>query len=171
MLLKHENIGKTLKNVLGKKGMGFVVLGIFAGLLMLMVPSNEHSAENAVSAEKIISSGEYCELLESKAVELIKELPDVRDCKVFITLDRGFRYVYATDQHVREEGSGKETEKTVVLAKEGNGESPLLVEETMPSVAGVAVVCRGASYETQYRIIELMCALFDIKSNRITVQC
>ncbi len=122
------------------------------------------------SASQKLTSAEYCALLEQKAVKLIESLPEVDECSVFITLDSGYQYVYATDQHVREDGDTKETDKTIVLADGEKGEDPILIQETMPKIAGVAVVCGGASYETQYRIIELMCALFDIKSNRISVQ-
>ena len=85
-------------------------------------------------------------------------------CTFFQNLNE---YVYASDQRARGSGDSREVEKTYVLAAESN---PVLLRETPPVVAGVAVVCRGASYETQYRIIELMCALFDIGSNRISVQ-
>ena len=150
--------------------MGFAALGLVLGIILLLMPVGEKQAAEVSENGGLISSVAYVALLEEKAVGLIKEIEGVDDCKVFITLERGFRYVYATDQHVKEESLAKETDKTIVLANKDGGESPILIEETMPAVAGVAVVCKGASYETQYRIIETMCALFDIKSNRITVQ-
>ncbi len=167
--MKAENARERLKKLFSTKGFGFVAIGITAGLLLMIMPSGETETEKAES-EAVISSAEYCAMLESKAEELIKSLPEVEDCSVFITLESGYRYIYATDQHVRETSDSKETDKTIVLAGNGNGESPVLIEETMPSVAGVAVVCGNADYRTQYRIIELMCALFDIESNRISVQ-
>ena len=112
-------------------------------------------------------TGDYCALLEEKAESLIGMLDGVKECRVVITLEKGYEYVYASDQRARGSGDSREVEKTYVLAAESN---PVLLRETPPVVAGVAVVCRGASYETQYRIIELMCALFDIGSNRISVQ-
>lgn len=112
-------------------------------------------------------TGDYCALLEAKAESLIGMLDGVKECRVVITLAEGYEYVYASDQRARGSGDSREVEKTYVLAAESN---PVLLRETPPVVAGVAVVCRGASYETQYRIIELMCALFDIGSNRISVQ-
>lgn len=168
--MKTEKIPSLLKKMLGKKGMGFAALGLVLGIILLLLPTEKNSEPEIDSETGFMPSSTYVALLEEKAVALIKEIEGVDDCKVFITLERGFRYVYATDQHVREKEDGKETDKTIVLANKEGGESPILIEETMPAVAGVAVVCKGASYETQYRIIELMCALFDIKSNRITVQ-
>lgn len=167
--MKANEIQGKIKSLFEKKGFGFVVIGLLAGLVLLILPQSEPENE-VLPSDDALTSAEYCALLEQKAQNLICELPEVDGCSVFVTLDKGFRYVYATDQHVREESDFKETDKTIVLAGNGNGEEAILIEETMPSVAGVAVVCKGASYETQYRIIELMCALFDIQSNRISVQ-
>lgn len=168
--MRAEELKEKTKKLFGKKGFGFAFIGFFAGLMLLILPADSKAEDPKTPDESFVSSTEYCKMLEEKAAELICELPEVDDCRVFITLEKGYRYVYATDQHVRENGDGKDTDKTIVLAGNGSGESPILIEETMPSVAGVAIVCRGASYETQYRIIELICALFDIKSNRISVQ-
>ena len=39
----------------------------------------------------------------------------------------------------------------------------------MPAVEGVAVVCEGASAVTEQKIISIVSALFNIKSNKISV--
>lgn len=167
--MKSNSFTERIKKLLSAKGMGFALIGLIAGMVLLMMPS-EDNTDISPTVDDTLTSAEYCLLLEQKAVSLIKQLPNTDDCDVFITLEKGFRYVYATDQHVREESDFKETDKTVVLAGNGSGENAILIEESMPKVAGVAVVCKNASYETQYKIIELMCALFDISSNRISVQ-
>ena len=168
--MKVEGIRLKLEKIFGKRGVIFVALGLLAGLALLIVPKASDESTAVTQAETADYSAQYCASLEQKAERLIKSLSGVKDCTVFITLEKGYRCVYATDQHVREESGYKETDKTIVLADNGNGETAILIEEAMPTVAGVAIVCRGASYETQYRIIELVCALFDIESNRISVQ-
>ncbi len=167
--MSADELQKRIKALFSRKGFGIVVIGLVAGIILLLLPKNDTEAE-PVQTDSALTSAEYCLLLEQKAEEMICRLDGVDACSVFITLDKGYRYVYATDQRVREESGSKETEKTIVLAGNGNGENAILIEETLPTVAGVAVVCKGASYETQYRIIGLMCALFDINSNRISVQ-
>jgi len=157
------------KKLFNKKGAGFVALGIVAGLILLLMPTG--NAKNTPSEPKTHSTAEeYCTHLETKTEGIISRITGVKDCCVFITLEKGYRYVYATDQHVYDRSDGKDTDKTIVLAGNGNGEDPILVEETMPSVAGVAVVCPRADYQTQYKIVELLSALFNIPSNRISVQ-
>lgn len=168
-LSKSNSFLEKLKSSLGNKGFVIVIVGVLAGLMLLLIPTEESTNRESVNSEST-PSVEYCEMLENKAEALIKELPEVDGCRVFLTLESGYRYIYATDQHVREGEKTKETDKTIVLAGNGNGESPILIEESMPKIAGVAVVCPKASYETQYRIVELMCALFDIDSHRISVQ-
>lgn len=161
---------EKLKKLFGTKSGAFIIIGILAGVALLLIPSETKQTEITEPDGEVINSVDYCETLEQKAEELILRLPEVKDCSVFITLESGFRYIYATDQHVYEESGSKQTDKTIVLADGTDGETAILVEETMPKIAGVAVVCEGASYETQRRIIDLICALFDIKSNRISVQ-
>ncbi len=167
--MKVDGFAEKMKKLFSRKGIGVVIVGIIAGICLLILPSSE--SETTEIKSNVTSTGaEYCENLERKAEQLIKQLPEVDKCSVFITLESGYRYIYASDQKVREGTDSKETEKTVVLAGDGGGEKPLVVEEIMPKVAGVAIVCPKASYETQYRIVELVSALFDIKSNRISVK-
>ena len=167
--MRLDGFTQGMKKLFARKGMGAIALGLFAGILLLLLPSSNGERED-FGQVTVTNGNEYCTMLEEKAVRLIKELPEVDDCSVFITLESGYKYVYATDQRVREESDSKETEKNVVLAGNGNGESPILIQETMPKVAGVAIVCPKASYETQYRIVELISALFDVSSNRISVK-
>lgn len=166
--MKANGVSAKIKALLSRKGAGIVIIGILAGLILLILPSSDEKSE--INTASVLTGTEYCKLLEEKAEKLIKQLPEVEKCSVFITLESGYRYIYASDQRVKEASDSKETEKTVVLAGNGNGEEPLVVEEIMPKVAGVAIVCPDASYETQYRIVELISALFDIKSNRISVK-
>ncbi len=163
--MKANDIFKKLTKT---KGIGFIILGIVAGILLLLMPKNEGEVTVQVSSPS--PCDEYCAMLEQKTEALINELPNVDSCSVFITLESGYKYVYATDQHINEQENGKETDKTIVLADNAEGEAPILIQETLPAVSGVAVVCADASYETQYKIIELICALFNIPSNRISIQ-
>lgn len=157
------------------KTLPYIVIGAAAFFVLLLFPESDVGSE-AEPSGTAVTSAEYCALLESKAEELICYLAEVKDCSVFITLSEGYTYIYATDQKVNETdspdstGYSKSTEKTIVLAEADGDSRPILINEKMPEVAGVAVVCRGASYETQYKIIELMCALFDVSSNKISVQ-
>ena len=153
--MKNNELFERIKKLFDKKGFGFVFLALIAGVALMLIPSSGQET-TPIEENKTITSFEYCTLLEQKAKSLICELPEIDGCEVFITLEKGYRYIYATDQHVNETDQGKQTDKTIVLADGENGELPLVIEEKMPKIAGVAVVCGKASYETQYRIIELI---------------
>lgn len=149
------------------------MLGILAGVILLLLPTE---SEETVQEDTIYqSANEYCLALEEKTAALIKELDGVENCKVQITLAYGYEYIYATNQRVNEtfNSSGatatKETEKEYVVITSDNGNKTVLLRETMPTVQGIAVVCNNVSYETQYQIISLLTALYDISSNKISV--
>lgn len=156
------------------KGIGYILLGILAGVILLLLPTDKETASTDQPIYK--SANEYCLALEEKTAALLSELDGVKNCKVQITLVYGYEYVYASDQRVNEtfnSGGGtatKETEKKYVIITSGSGSEPVLLREKMPTVQGIAVVCSGASYETQYKIISLLTALFDVSSNKISVQ-
>ena len=173
MSAKNEPLSGLLKRFSRGRLFIFAVLGAFAGVMLLLLPSGGES-KSAAAAPETESAEIYRAELERRATELVCALPGVADCRVVITLSEGYKYVYASDMHLREEGAEPartvQSDKTVVLADNGNGKSPAVVSETMPAVAGVAVVIPGADYDTKYRVIELMCALFDVKSNRVSVQ-
>ncbi len=163
-----------MKKLLKIKGIGYIFLGVLAGVILLLIPTEKE----APSAEEPIykSASEYCLALEEKTEALISELDGVKSCKVQITMVYGYEYVYATDQRVAETYNSdgntetKEIEKKYVIITSSGGSEPVLLREKMPTIQGIAVVCRGASYETQYKIISLLTALFDISSNKISVQ-
>lgn len=171
---KESRLKGFLKKFRNKKGLGFAVVAALSSLILLIFPSG--TKQEAKEEEHVFSSQEYCEKLEGKAEDLIKELSGVKSCRVVITLKQGFSYVYASDQKVTEnfsengETASKSIEKKTVISENDKKKGPVAAQENMPSVAGVAIVCPGVSYETQYKIISLMSALFDIPSSRISVQ-
>ncbi|MDD4165046.1 MAG: hypothetical protein PHD46_02935 [Eubacteriales bacterium] len=149
------------------------MLGILAGVILLLLPTE---GENPVREENVYkSANDYCLALEEKTEAIIKKLDGVEDCKVQITLMYGYEYIYATNQHVNETFNSdgnkatKETKKEYVVITSDNGGGTVLLRETMPTIKGIAVVCSNATYETQYQIISLLTALFDISSNNISV--
>lgn len=152
----------------------FVLLAALAALMLLLLPSSSGSPDTDKKPAAEESLTEYCAMLESKAEELICLLDGVKECCVVVTLETGYTCTYATDQSVKESffesgsTSQKETQKTVVF-HDSDGSAVVLKQE-LPRISGVGVVCRGATRETQYKIISLVSALFDVSSNRINVQ-
>ena len=122
---------------------------------------------------KTFSAAEYKTNLEIQTRDLVKELDGVKDCEVMITLECGYEYLYASDQTLDRtyDNSGivisSNADKKYVLDGDGN---PIIICETPPAVSGIAIVAKGISTETQYRIIRLLQAVYGIQSNRISVE-
>ncbi len=136
---------------------------------MMLIPSGE----NDTSAASVPSSLEYREMLENETTELLCGINGIKSCRVIITLESGFEYTYASDKYSSQkyasDGNAEHVEAKSEIFASGDGNA-VLVKEKMPRVAGVAVVCSGADAETRLKIISLLSALFDIGSDRISVQ-
>ena len=160
------NTGAWMQKLKHIKGLPYIALALAAGIVLLLLPSGS-GHESTVSA----SLGDtYRASLEQEVADLLCEMEGVESCRVVLTLASGYEYTYATDQRVTEHEGGKETEKTVVLATQSGGEEPILLREKLPIVLGIAVVCPGADYVACARIKELLCALFALSDEQISIQ-
>lgn len=130
----------TLEKIKRIKALPYLLLALAAGTLLLLLPKAK--TETSVCAP-YDASADYKTSLEAELCTLLSALDGVKTCTVVVTLDTGYEYLYASDQSVRETSSGKETDKKIVLANDGDGQSPLLLREKMPTVAAVAVGLRG----------------------------
>ena len=149
------------------KGLPYLLLALAAGLILLLLPSGK--SDSAITNDTP-GSTEYRLALEQEVRSLICDLDGVKDCTVVLTLSYGYEYTYATDQRVKEQSDGKETEKTIVLATENGNQTPLPLREKQPVVCGVAVVCPGADEAIRSRIASLLRALFALEDPYISIQ-
>ena len=135
----------------------------------MLLPESKKTAETV----SFPNCEEYRLQLEDQTQKLIKELEGVSDCKVMITLESGYEYLYASDQTLDRtyDNSGtllsSKADKKYILDGEG---CPIIISETPPVVCGIAVVAKNISAETEYKIIRLLQAVYGISSNRISVQ-
>ena len=147
------------------KGFPFVVIALVAGIALMLLPDGGDSRKS--EAKPSDDAREYVEYLEAKAAKLIKEVEGVKDCTVMISVTGGYRYSYASNQRVTQNGENRDTQKEYVTLD--GDTTPLLTEQRMPEILGVAVVCPGISAETEYKVMTLLSALFDVSSNRISI--
>lgn len=148
-----------------QKALPFVLFALIAGIFLLVMPQSGSTSKESGGAAG--ETREYVEYLEEKAANIICEMSDVKRCTVMISVKGGYKSYYASNQRVTQNGETRDTQKEYVTV--GGGDSALLTEQRMPEVLGVAVVCPGISAETEYRVMSLVSALFDVPTNRISI--
>ena len=112
------------------------------GILLIFISSFDSDGTSGIVNEEI-SLDEYKERIESEVASLCSSVEGVGRCRVFITFERGEQTVY--------KGSA-------------------VLETKPPRVQGVTVVCRGAESDNiKSQLTEMMCALFDVGSNRVAI--
>ena len=143
-----------------------IILGAAAMLLILFselftTPANPAAFAGSCAA---VSESVYQEQFETQLKELIEQLDGAGKTVVMVTLESGEETIYAVDTQ-----SGQmQNQETHVLLEDGSA-----LEETtyLPAVCGVAVVCDGGGdVRVAARITELVGALLDVPSNRISVE-
>lgn len=143
-------------------------MALIAGVILLLWPT----AEKTVSTDgefKYNETDDYRRALESDVEKVVKSVSGVKSCTVMVTLKSGYEYYYASDQQITSNENGSDSRKEYVLANYAGNEQPVLIEERMPKVSGVAVVCPGITATVEYKIIQMLSALFDLPTNRISV--
>ena len=161
-------MNSSIEKIKKIKGIGFVIVALIAGFILLLWPSAEKTVSND-GEFKYSSTDAYRETLESDVEQIVKSVSGVNGCTVMVTLKSGYEFYYASDQQMTGDGSSSDSRKEYVLANYGGNEQPVLIEERMPEVSGVAVVCPGISATAEYKIIQMLSALFDLPTNRISV--
>lgn len=142
------------------------IIAVIAGLLLIILPMDTPQVSVKESGQ---SSEKYRRMLEDNVERIVREVSGVKKCEVMITLKSGYEYYYASNQQTNQTANGNDSKKEYVLAERGNGEYPVIIEERMPVISGVAVVCQNINASSEFKIIQIISALFDIPTNRISV--
>ena len=93
---------------------------------------------------------------------MCRQIHGIGEVHVLVTLEGGCEYVYA------ENITGGS--HSYLLSSDGEGESPVFVQQIYPRIRGVAVVCtKGSDSAVQLAVTQLLSAAFDIPTSRIYV--
>lgn len=169
---KTENIIKKLKLKKGDKGIKILAVIGLVGILLIALSEALPAQKQSIKTNDndIALYTDYAESLEKETAEIISSIEGAGVCKVMLTLKNTNESIYAenNEEDVKEGSFSKKNE--YVLYDEGNGDSPLLIQQKFPQVQGVAVVCSGGDNTVvRENIIKCISALYDIPSTRINV--
>lgn len=137
-----------------------LIVGV-AGIALYLLGSESDAKEiSADFAERDMEA--YIENLESRVESLISKISGVSSVEVMLQVDGSEENVYARN--------GSEGGWQYVMIDGENGDGGLLVKRVEPKIRGAAVVCRGGDDSiVQVKIVNLLCALFNLQSNHVYV--
>ncbi len=161
-----ETFNKLKKD---KKALITVIIGISGMLIILLseLPLFSDETKNIKADENTYISGN----LEKETEKLISKIKGAGKVSVMLTYEASEEKIWAKDTDGKTDGEGNKdiNEKHIIIDAE-TGETGLPVKVIYPRVRGVAVVCSGGDDPiVRSEIKELLSALFDIGSNRISI--
>ena len=154
------------------KGKGkLVIFALIAllGLLLLIFGKGSQSVSVGAELDESAPSLDpqvYAQKLESQVEELCRGV--VPDCSVeaVVSLEGGYRSVYASDSQSSQSGYKNST----VLVGSGSSEGAILVCYENPRISGIGIVlsCKEDKI-IESKVISLISAAFNVKTNKIHV--
>lgn len=141
------------------------ILGVvLAAILVLFGGNDKKEAESVQTRSPDYESQElvtYTESLEDKIESFLTEIKGITNVSVILTVESSTETVYATQ--------GTNSDYVVLKDSDGN-ENAIPLTEISAKIRGIAVACDYGGDETlKMTVIELLAALFDIGTNRISV--
>ena len=152
-----------------KKAMITVILGLTGILLIALSELPSVSSRNNTDN---IKKDDYSESDLCRDVEkLISQDKGAGDVSVMLTYETKGERIFAKDSENEHSDNNKiRTSDKYIILDSGQGEDGLIIKEVYPEIRGVAVVCTGgADPQVRREISDLLSALFDIRSNRISI--
>ena len=151
-----------------KKNTLIIIVLLVLGLLLLVLPSSTKSIGVSKSDEERLK--EYVDDLEGKIGSLCSTIQGVSNVSVTVYLDSGFETVYAYNEQNKATSNGINSEKKYVTIGSGNDESMVCIVEKMPSICGVAIVCKGGGNPiVANQLINLISSAYNVPKNKIYV--
>ena len=149
-----------------QKSIVIIIILLALALLLLLMPEKKQSSSPNTNDRL----AEYEVGIEQKIQKLCSCVKGAYDVKVSVYLDSGFETVYAYNEETKSNANGGNTEKKYVTVGSGSDESMVCLLERMPSISGVAIVCRGGGNPiVANEIINMISAVFNLPKNKIYV--
>ena len=153
-----------------------IIAAVVAGLLLIscyyISIDNSSKTTNEIekidnSNQKFSTSTEYTQYLENKLKSVISSLKGVGETEVVITLEKGFEYIYQTQDETKTLSNGTSLTTSNIVLVDGQ---PLITEEIYPVVKGVVVIAQGSdNVATKLDIINIIQTVIEIDVSRISI--
>lgn len=121
--------------------------------------------------------------MENELEKILNEIEGVSKVSVMLSFHSGPKYTYASNieenlrqtEEMTSDGATRDiTENNhknqIVLFQDGQGESPLIIEEVYPKVQGVLIVAQGVENpHKKSQVVEAVKAILDLPSHKVVV--
>lgn len=113
------------------------------------------------------TSGEYIDYLENKLESVITRVKGVGDVEVILTLEKGFEYIYATEDETKTTSSGTTVTSTSIVMVDGQ---PVIKEEIYPVVKGIVIIADGAEdINVKMNILSIIQTVIEVDNSKINI--
>ena len=144
---------------------------IIAIIYFSLISSNSAQGDSSTNDDNITqefsSSMEYVNYLENKLENVLTKVKGAGNVEVAITLEKGFEYIYATEEETHTTSNGTTvTTSTIVMV---NGQ-PVLKEEIYPVIKGIVVISSGADdVSVKMDMLSVIQTVIDVSSSKINI--
>ena len=173
LINKLESNLKKIFNGNQKNAVSLVLIIGCIGILLILL--SEFIPEKALDYEKDDVSGIYKNTdfekeLESRLENEISKIKGAGKTSVMLTVDSSREYSYAKNSSGEKDERQISEEEEIVIIDGKNGEEPVIYKINEAKIRGVLVICEGGDNAfVREKIIEAVCALLDIPSNKVSV--
>jgi stage III sporulation protein AG len=155
------------KKLKSKKNIEIIIAIILCIVILIIFLSGWlGSKRTAETPDDVDTFSEYCRETEARLIDLIKSLGGTSNISVAISFSNTAKTVYQ-EKVTSVTVDGTTTETSDIVYVDGK---PLIVEELLPEVLGVAVVATGRDPAIlKLQITQLVSTLLNINSSKIQV--
>ncbi|MBO5394392.1 MAG: hypothetical protein J6A28_00610 [Clostridia bacterium] len=150
----------------------YLVVGmilIAAGAYFLSLPKQDVNKQETIDNNRteFASSAEYVDYLENKLENVITSLKGVGQAEVVITLEKGFEYIYQTEEETRTTSNGTSVTSSTIVLIDGK---PIVLKEIYPVICGIVVVAEGSGdVAVRMNIINVIQTVIDVETSQIKI--
>lgn len=187
---KQERIKKWILDKMKDIGLLKLLLLLFAGVVLLLttIPSKatqkNEMVDNPIATTKTSEQKIFKEEMERQLSLALEQVQGIGNTKIMITLKATKELIINKDRPIKEEEnkekdsaggervqSSKEAEETTVLVSDDTGiQTPYVIKELEPEIAGIVVVAQGGDEERIIKEITDACeVLFSLPIHKIKV--
>lgn len=171
-----KKLDSGIKSFFGEKQIKkqgiIIILGII-GILLIFLSEFFSKNETDITEKNNVFSIEISENaaeLENRLGEAVSKIKGAGKTEVLITFQSSDEYFYAKNSYEDIDENEKSSKNEYVIVEGKNGDEPVFLKKSEAKIRGVLVICEGGkSPLVCEKIIEAVCALLDIPSNKVSV--